>query len=81
MNGLSPLGKVTGKRERGREREMEEGGQAVEEGSTQILMKLQNGLIDLSGCTLPPRDAVKTDASRLVSEEPLKDNEIHCQET
>lgn len=26
------------------------------------------------------KDAVKTDASRLVSEEPMKDNENHCQE-
>lgn len=45
-------------------------------------MKLQNGLIDLCGCVLQRRrDAVKTDASRLVSEEPLKDNESLHQET
>lgn len=36
------------------------------------LMKLENGLIDLYGCMLQWRDAVKTDASRLVSEEPAE---------
>lgn len=43
-------------------------------------MKLQDGLIDLHGWMLQWRNAVKTDASRLVSEEPLKDNESHRQE-
>lgn len=47
----------------------------------EMLMKLQNGLIDLHRCKLQWRNAVKTDASRLVSEEPLKDNESHHQET
>lgn len=47
----------------------------------EILMKLQNRLIDLCGCMLQWRDAVKTDASRLVSGEPLKDNESYHQET
>lgn len=47
----------------------------------EILMKLQNGLIDLCGCMLQRREAVRTDASRLVSEGRLKDNESHCQET
>lgn len=44
-------------------------------------MKLQDGLIDLYGCMLQSREAVKTDASRLVSEEPLKDNGSHHYET
>lgn len=47
----------------------------------EILMKLRDGLIDLRGGMLQGRDAVKTDASGLVSEEPLKDNESHRQET
>lgn len=47
----------------------------------EILMKLPDGLIDLHGCMLQWRAAVKTDASRLVSEEPLKDNESHHRET
>lgn len=46
----------------------------------ETLMKLQDGLIDLHGCMLQWKDAVKSDASRLVSEEPMKDNESQCQE-
>lgn len=57
------------------------GGELGVEEQERILMKLQNGLIDLHGCMLQWRHAVKTDASRLVSEEPLKDNESHRQET
>lgn len=45
------------------------------------MIKLQNGLIDLCGRMLHCRDAVKTDASRLVSEKLPKDNESHHQET
>lgn len=46
-----------------------------------ILMELQDRLIDLCGCMLQWRATAQTDASRLVSEEQLKDNESHCQET
>lgn len=56
-------------------------GWAVGEERERILMKLQNGLIDLCGCMLQWRHAVKNDASRLVSAELLKDNESHRQET
>lgn len=50
-------------------------------GMREILMKLQDGLIDLHGCLLQWSQSVKTDASRLVSEELLKDNGNHRQET
>lgn len=53
----------------------------MEVGILESLMKLQDGLIDLCGCMLQWRESVKTDASRLVSEEPLKDNGNHRQET
>lgn len=56
-------------------------GSRVRTSREEILMKLQNGLIDLCGCMLQRRDAERTDASRLVSEGRLKDNESHCQET
>lgn len=59
----------------------EEVGKEMWKSRREILMKLQDGLIDLCGCMLQWRNAVKTDASRLVSEEPLKDNESHHQET
>lgn len=73
----SRFGKVTGRRGK-----VGAGGErGVEEQEREILMKLQDGLIDLRGCMLQWRNAVKTDASRLVSEEPLKDNESHHQET
>lgn len=75
INWLShAFGKVAG-RARGRQ------GGEERRSKRKILMKLLDGLIDLCGGMLQGREAVKTDASGLVSEEPLKDNESHRQET